>query len=61
MQTVTSNNEQMLVLLEEATAQGMTLDDTEKADLEQKLSQINLKDYATGVRMEDVRKAVEYS
>lgn len=30
MQTVTSNNEQMLVLLEEATAQGMTLDDTER-------------------------------
>ena len=61
MQTVTSNNEQMLVLLEEATAQGMTLDDTEKADMEQKLSGINLEDYAPGVRMEDVRKAVEYS
>lgn len=61
MQTVTSNNEQMLVLLEEATAQGMTLDAAEQADMEQKLSKIDLKDYAPGVRMEDVRKAVEYS
>lgn len=59
MQSVEQNVTQMMVLLEQAKAEGMTLTAEELAAVEQEANGIDLAHYGDGIKREDVRHAIE--
>ncbi len=59
MDSVEKNVTQMLVLLEKARAEGMTLTAEEQAKVDQEADAIDLSHYGEGIKREDVRRAIE--